>query len=51
MLSANEEIGAVCINQSMLKPENQEALTRLLQQLNISPNGDPSPFGILFSRK
>ncbi|MFA6176540.1 MAG: glycosyltransferase family 39 protein [Phycisphaerae bacterium] len=48
LLSPEEAIGAVCIHRSLMTPENQEVLARLLNELGMSTNGQPSLFGILY---
>lgn len=47
-LDPDESIGAVCIAQSMITPENQDAFARALSVWRISPNGQASAFGALF---
>ncbi len=47
-LDANESIGAVCVAQSILTPENQEALARAFKMWGVGLQGTPSPFGVLF---
>jgi hypothetical protein len=47
-LDPDEVVGAVCIAQSILTPENQEAFARALNLWGVSLQGTPSPFGVLF---
>ena len=49
LLDPSEAVGAVCIAQSLLTANNQESFARTLSSWGISLQGQPSPFGAVFS--